>query len=150
MDFSTYKHKDPKFKIKYPSNWKIVTAEEGFTLGFVSPYSHKGFSANINVAVKEYDYLMEDLDYYRDKFLDETREGIDKFALLETNKIQFLKSPAWELIYRGKKYKYNIKWLQIFTILGDKIYMVTYTNELNYFPDHVEEARIIADSMKLL
>jgi hypothetical protein len=144
--------------IQYPSNWKIII-NEGFAtnhiVSFLAPvradseadrpsliisYIHANnlpFYRNLN------EYLAEITERYDFKFID--------FNLIESSTNSSLAGePAYKLVFTDLKHDINFKSMEIGTIIGNKVYTVTYTaGEKELYSYYLPTVQKMIDSLKI-
>lgn len=132
IQFHTYYSDFPLFNIKYPTDW---AADDSDATADVTFYAVSGEPSSIRIS---HEFLTSklSLEKYTSKAITELRNGLPSFKLVSNSKDVLFGNDATKLVYTITKEKINFKILQIFSIFGDTVYLITYvaSNE-NYATD---------------
>ena len=129
----TYYSDFPSFNIKYPTDWVTDDNDPDADVRF---YAITGDNPASVLIGHEFLTTKLSLDKYTSKSLAELRNVLPNFKLISNSKDVLFGNDATKLVYTITQDKVNLKLLQIFSIFGDTVYVVTYvSNNENYATD---------------
>ncbi|NMF66566.1 serine/threonine-protein kinase, partial [Brasilonema octagenarum] len=145
-------YEDPNFgiKIKYPQSWKIpdfTNPIAGEVATFVSPKQSDtdNFQEKVIISVEDFSGTLEE---FSNELMKENNN------LLKVNQIK--SSDSFLAKRRGKVLLFTVKHgektlqnLQVFTLKGDKAYVITYTAEKNNYDEFIETAETMMKSFEI-
>jgi len=142
---------DINYKIKYLSNWEKNEEIEGI-IGFVSPQegSSDKFSENFNIIVGDLSAQPMTLSEYTELTITEVEEAVEGFNIIGSEATVLSGNEAHKIIFTGRMPPYSLKWLQIWTIKEDKVYLLTYTAEPDEFDKYLGDIQIMIDSFEII
>lgn len=108
------------------------------------------FQENLNVLVQDLSAQPMTLAEYTDLSIEQIKLFVSDSKILSSKKITLAGNLANELIYTGKQGQFDLKWKQIYTIIGDTAYILTYTSEIDDFDNYLEGFNQIFASFKLI
>lgn len=124
------------FSLQYPAGWKTKENVEGSTVLFVSPEEDE-FLENINVYVGKSKLSGSSLDELTQVMKNQVREKIGNDTEIQEAEAEIAGKKAKEITYAGKKQGRELKWKQAYTLVGEKIIIITYTAEkTDYEKEH--------------
>ena len=135
-NFSIYNKSDLGVIIKYPQNWQRQDIDNFITkevVAFISPQSgNNDFQEKIILSIEDYSGSLEQS---KADFTKEINQVFSAAKIIETSSTTLAFKPAYQIIYTWKDEENNLdlKNLQIWTLKGNKAYILTYTaREDNY------------------
>ncbi len=108
------------------------------------------FQENLNIIIQDLTAQPMTLDEYNNLSLEQIKILITDFEILSSKKTILAGEPAYEVIYTRKQGQYNLKWKQVWTVLGNTAYVVSYTAEKNKFNDYFEIFNKMFNSFEIL
>ncbi len=153
ITFLTYENARVGVKVDYPRNWTIEEdiAPGLATVAFLSPREgiSDTFLENVSITVETLPQPVT-LGEYTETAINTLRQDITNFTIIESVSTTLGDNPAYELISTGEVEGVGMKWMQIWTIKGNKAYVFTYS-ALSYtysrFQQVVED---MADSFEIV
>ncbi len=152
-DTKTYTNADFKYSIKYPATWELKEEMIGpVPITFlISPLESPDdkFRENFNFIVS----VMRDIP---STALEQYTQGM-LYGILQDSKNNIVKKgpttldglPAQEVVFTTTTQGFKLRYFQIWTIKGNKIYQVTFTAEDAKYDQSWPEIQKILDSLKL-
>jgi hypothetical protein len=153
-------------RIQYPSNWLVAAHFIGgvFIIQFVSPRENSTdqFADNINIAIQnvlprttiaQYAKAIDNMLIARHLNVTESQSNINNSALTLAG------MPAFERLFNVSQHvldknlkilPLDLKIMQLYTIMGDKGYIVTYTAQASRFSSHLQLVQKMIDSFKII
>jgi hypothetical protein len=130
IKFHTYYSDFPSFNIKYPTDWVTDDNDPAADVGFSAVTGVNPASVQVS---HEFLTTKLSLDKYTSKSLAELRNALPNFKLISNSKDVLFGNDATRLVYTITEDRKTIKLMQIFSIFGDTVYVITYvTNNENY------------------
>ncbi|MGI2905729.1 protein kinase domain-containing protein [Tolypothrix sp. VBCCA 56010] len=150
-DFLTYANSSLGIKIKYPQSWErrdidnLITSE---VVAFVSPKQSDAdkFQEKLTISVEDFSGTLQDFSDTSTK--DITRHLVKAQIQKQSDKTLANKS-AYKLIYTGEDEENKLKSMQLFTLKGDKAYVITYTAAIDNYNDFIETAETMIKSFEI-
>jgi serine/threonine-protein kinase len=126
----TYVSKKYGFKIDYPSNWEFREKVMNAEVVFLAPPEDASdqFRENVNVGVIGVP-ANTDLNAVKDATIQQLGNMVTNFNLVAEKPVTWLGNNAYAMVYTGTMGKYQLQWQQIFTIVDDAAYILTYAAE---------------------
>jgi hypothetical protein len=157
--FKLYENPNYGIQIQYRSNWRIYVSNypgEIFhtddIVSFLAPVtsSEADRPSLIISAYNRPSYLNLNLSGY----LAKVTKGYDSiyidFKVIESNTNSILAGkPAYKLVFTNVKHDINFKSTEIGTIIGNKVYTVTYTAEEEEYSVYLPTIQKMIDSLKI-
>ncbi len=154
MWFETYKNKEQGIEIKCPSGWLIKEQDEDpFTVFFLTPLesSSDRYRENISLSVEQYKEAPLSLEQYSNRMIHQLETHIENFNLTKRNDANtLLNSPACSINFTGSQKNLQLKWMQIWAITKDNLYMITYTAETKKFNKYNTIVKTMIRSFRIL
>jgi serine/threonine-protein kinase len=126
---ATYKNKDYGIEINYPQNWDKQTREDFFTSGiiFISPKESEQDSFQEEVSVFS-ENLASPLSL--SEYTQESIKEIKKLSDPHVSSPHGTTLADWQastVIYQGEENGYLVQRMQVWTVINNKAYIITYT-----------------------
>ncbi|AFY56809.1 serine/threonine protein kinase [Rivularia sp. PCC 7116] len=152
-DFSTYQKSNLGITIKFPQNWQRQDIDNFITkevVAFLSPESGEqdNFQEKVILSVEEYS---GSLNQSKDDFTKEITERLSAAKIISTKPTTFAYKPAFQIIYTAKNEEsnLNLKNLQIWTLKGNKAYILTYTAEQENYDKFIATVKEMTKSFEI-
>lgn len=133
-NLSTYQNAANKLSIQYPRTWKKQEQIMGLLVMFLSPKESNAdkFQENLNILVRP---LARPATLAEATKLgtQQMKEIISDFKLISSKTTTLGNKRANQIVFTGKQGKFNLKWMQTYTIKNNKIYVLTYTAEVGKY-----------------
>ena len=125
----TYENSANGIKIKYPKDWTIQEGLMGSLAAIISPLedTNDKYRENFNIITENIPENI-DLDKYKDASLELLNNLITNYKLLKSEKTNIMQKSAYKIMYTGVQGKFNLEFVQIFSILEKKIYCIYLCN----------------------
>ena len=144
-----YENSDYGIKMEYPSDWELTKVDDilGTIATFVPPESKVNIIPNeVTIAVENLTPSMS-LEQYTTSAVGEITQFLPEARIIDSRRIKLGNREAHQIIYTGKDKQHNvvIKYLQIWVLESDRVYIITYQAEAdkyNHFLESVEETII--------
>jgi serine/threonine-protein kinase len=144
-------YQDPAkaMQIKHPTTWTTQENVMGSTAVFLSPRENAQdfFQENINII--SFDLAMT-LDQYTAYAENQIKQSITDARIIESSPTTLAGLPAHKLVFTGRQGQNNLKWMQVWTIKNNKVYLLTYTAEEGNYNAYLPTAQEIMASFTLL
>jgi 4-amino-4-deoxy-L-arabinose transferase-like glycosyltransferase len=159
-NFKTFENSMYEIRIQYPPNWEIDTHQgsEGenivYAIDFNSPYENDSdrLSDSFTINIEKISAKNMELDKYAKSVINYYRES---FNLIESNINSTLAGyPAYGLTYTLVYHRFgendiNIKAREIGTIVGNRVYYITYFAEATKYDNYLPIIQKMIDSFKI-
>jgi serine/threonine protein kinase len=148
-EFLTYANSS--IKIKYPQSWErrdIDNPITGEVVAFVSAKQTEAdkFQEKLTISVEDFSGTLQD-------FSDTSTKDITKHLInadiQKPRETTLANKSAYQLTYTGKDGENNLKSMQLFTLKGDKAYIVTYTAAIDNYNDFIQTAETMIKSFEI-
>lgn len=120
------------YSIQYPEEWQVSEKESlPGTTTFVAPLQGQGdsFRENVSVVVQTLPAGATTLDEYTEMALAQGQTYIPLFVVRESRSTTLDGQPAQEVVYTGVQGERAMRSLGIWTLVNDRVYILTYTAE---------------------
>ena len=130
----TYENSANGIKIKYPKDWTIQEGLMGSLAAIISPLedTNDKYRENFNIITENIPENI-DLDKYKDASLELLNNLITNYKLLKSEKTNIMQKSAYKIMYTGVQGKFNLEFVQIFSILEKKSIVFTFVTEENKY-----------------
>lgn len=151
MTFLTYENKKKGIKINYPPDWEVVEDEWRIELAFTAPFeSSVQYRGSVVVDVQDISEHPMTLDEYTDLSLKEIEQVIGNLKINKIAQTILVGNKAHKLIFSRKQGEYDLKMMQIWTIIGNEVYTISYSHGFEYFPKYLKIVQEMANSFKII
>jgi serine/threonine-protein kinase len=154
--FLTYTDATYKIKLVYPKEWEKKVGELGTIVAFLSPPESASdtFRENVNIAIEDISSRPMTLDEYTNLSLSQLDQFVQNANVLESGEDTLGGIRAHRLVYTGEMESngkiYTLKWLQVYTIKNNKVYMFTYTSAEDSYSDYLDSVEQMIDSFEIM
>lgn len=149
-NLSTYQNATYKLSIQYPRKWVKKEKIMGLLVMFLSPQESSAdkFQENLNIVVQPLPRPIKLAEVTR---LDtqQMKKLIGDFKLISSKPTTLGNNRANQIVFTGKQGNFNLKWMQVFTITNNKIYVLTYTAEVGKYSSFLGTIQKTIDSFRL-
>lgn len=150
-NFLTYGNSTLGIKIKYPQSWErrdidnLITSE---VVAFVSPKQSNTdkFQEKLTISVEDFSGTLQD---FSDTSTKDITRHLVKAEIQKPSDTTLANKSAYKLIYTGKDEENNLKSMQLFTLKGDKAYVITYTAAIDNYNDFIQTAETMIKSFEI-
>ncbi|MGE5417841.1 MAG: DcrB-related protein [Acidobacteriota bacterium] len=146
----TYANPNYKITLNYPSAWEKVPGYKQTIVTFGSPLESKNDLFRENVTITT-DTLIgkTTLKEYTDQSLERTRNTQPEYKLVQLAPTKVAGYPAHRAIYGSKYGIYQVKILQVFTVVKGRVYTFTFTAQPDKYDKFLAQAAQIIQSVKI-
>ncbi len=148
-EFLTYANSS--IKIKYPQSWErrdIDNPITGEVVAFVSAKQTDAdkFQEKLTISVEDFSGTLQD---FSDTSTNDITKHLVKADIQKPRETTLANKSAYQLVYTGKDGENNLKSMQLFTLKGDKAYIVTYTAAIDNYNDFIQTAETMIKSFEI-
>jgi len=144
-------YQDPAntLRIKHPTSWTTQENVMGSTAVFLSPKENAQdfFQENINIISFDLSMTLDQSSAYAES---QIKQAITDANILESSQTTLAGNPAHKLVFTGRQGQNNLKWMQVWTMKNDKVYLLTYTAEEGSYDAYLPTAQEIMASFTIL
>lgn len=139
-NFSSYEQSNLGITIKYPQNWQRQDIDNFITkevVAFLSPQSgDSDFQEKVILSIEDYSGSLEQS---KADFTKEISQRLSAAKIIKTSSTTLAFKPGFQIIYTWKdeENNLNLKNLQIWTLKGNKAYILTYTARENNYNKYI-------------
>jgi serine/threonine-protein kinase len=152
-DFLTYENADFGIKMQYPSNWTMsASALQSYNdvVAFYSPLQNLSdlLPAQLALSVIRYSQNVS-LDEYTNLTINALNQS--GFIINESNPFILAKNPAHQVIFSdiSPSASFNFNVMQVWTTIGDKLYILSYNAEAPKFSKNLPVIQQILQSVEI-
>ncbi len=126
-----YVNTSAAIRCKYPSDWMLKEGLHGSVVLFFAPVHPAGvhFRENVNIMREDLTYQPLTLDQYQDSTIRSVQQLFSNVKVQEMSIITFAQNPGRRLMYTGNKDQFSMKFLQVWTINDDRVFILSYVAE---------------------
>ena len=145
-----YADYDRDFKLVLPEKWQVQRQFMGLDIFAAAPQENDqlGSRANISVISADIDEPIT-LDQYVNKNLENLRNSLTDFKLIETGKLYFDGTEARQLIYTHKMNDLEIKVTQYFALNDKRGFVITCSAAADVYPKYAQAFEQSVKSFKI-
>ena len=149
--YKNYVNQDFNIKLSYPDSYELQEGLMGTVAVFLSEKESSTdlFQENLNVIVQDLSAQPMTLDEYNDLSLGQIETLITDSKIISSKKTTLAGKSAYEVIYTGRQGQYNLKWRQLWTVIDNTAYVLSYTSEINQFDNYFEVFNKMIDSFEI-
>jgi hypothetical protein len=139
------------YTIQYPDNWDLdKSGQNGTSFLILSKLTSTGdkFRENVNLLIQDLSGKNITLDKYVEISEGQVKSMIKNGKILESKRLNSNKHEFHKMIYTGEQGMYSFKFEQYYWIKDNKVYILTFTCELNQFDSFKETGERILNSFK--
>lgn len=149
--FVTYENPAYKIRMQYPSYLTKQEESAGDVVFFLSPKNSatESFPANVNIMVLNMSGQPITLDEFTNQSVEQIRELVPDYNFTDSRKATLAKEDAYLLAYTGTQGLLRLKWMSVYTIKNDTLYLVTYTAGVDKFSIYLSTVSKMLDSFEI-
>ncbi len=149
-NFLNYDNSSHGIKIKYPQNWELQNINNPITnevVIFLSPRESNTdkFQEKLTITVENFSGT---LDEFKDSSIKDISNHLSQAKIVNTGTTTLAYKSANQLVFTGKDGENSLKNLQVFTLKGDKAYVITYTAEIDKYDTFIQTAEKMVKSFE--
>lgn len=149
-EWETLKAKN--YSIEYPSEWATdVSGQFGSEFFLFGPLESEAdeFSENINLIIQDLEGMDIDLKKYTEISLEQIKSMITDGKIYTNENIKTDYAVFQKLVYTGTQGKFKLKFIQHYTIVNEKAYILTLTCEESQYDSYADIGEQILGSFQI-
>ncbi len=163
QQFLTYDNPTYGIRIKYPSDWTKSEQVGGSVVVFLAPKENLSdvFQENVNVLVQDLSTRPMTLSEYTNLSIDQISQNIFDANIIDSSATTLDGNPAHKVVYTGTAVKvaiyvggiqgeYRLKWMQIWTIKDNKVYIISYAARVDKFSEFSDTTNQMISSFEVI
>ena len=150
--YNAYSNNSYNFQMKYPAAWDVEEGVMGTAVFFLSPLSgpYDQFRENVNIIVEDVSaHPGLTVDDYEIVSIDELARTITDFTIIERGRRIVSGRPARTLEFTGTQGIYQVRFLQVYTIIAGRAFVITYTAEDSQYQIYLPAVTRMIDTLSL-
>jgi hypothetical protein len=157
--FKRYENPTYGINIQYPSNWRIdegdVYADDYVTdiVSFIAPIRSdtEAYAPSLSISIDNPPpNLKENLNEYLNRITNDYDDILKGFEIIESDTSSILAGkPAYKLVSTDEEDGIDYKSMEIGTIIGDKVYFVTYYAEEEQYSNYLPTVQKMISSLEI-
>ena len=149
--YITYENPNYKIKMTYPRYLNKQEDISGETVFFLSSQNSTtdAFPANLNILVQNISSSPMSLDEFTNQSIIQIRDMVPDYAISDSRKATLAKEDAYLLSYTGTQGLLKLKWMSVYTIKNDTLYLITYTAGADKFLNYLPTVNKMLDSFEI-
>jgi eukaryotic-like serine/threonine-protein kinase len=166
--FRTYENPAYGIQIQYPSTW-IVYADDVFSdnddnndasidiVSFLGPVksNKEAYAPSLYISIDNPPSpsdLNLNLNEYLTRITNDYEAGLKEFKVIEsdTNSSILAGKPAYKLVFTDEEDEIYYKTMDIGTIIGDKVYSLSYVAQREQYSDYLPTVQKMINSLKIM
>jgi archaellum component FlaF (FlaF/FlaG flagellin family) len=150
--YIAYENPNYKIKMSYPSYLKKQEEISGEVIFFLSPQnsSTDAFPANLDIIVQNISSTPLSLEEFTNLSVAQMREMVPDNNITDSRKATLAKEDAYLLSYTGTQGLLKLKWMSVYTIKNDTLYLITYTAGADKFSNYLPTVSKMLDSFEIM
>jgi len=146
----TYENSTYGITINYSSDWE---KNENIPLNVITfvYYPEKNALSSVALSIMVYDLSTQfiTLEEYTQFSLDQLKQDIPNYNQVEATATVLAENPAEKVVYTGEMSQNNLKFMQIWTIKNNKIYLISYVAPVQLYSDSLSTVQKMIDSFEI-
>ncbi len=136
--------------LSYPASWILDHSGQMGTkfILFVGNKEHE-FRTNLNLVVQNIKGLGYDLDKFVALSEGQVKTIITNVRILESKRVKSEANEFQEVIFTGDQGIFHLTWKQRYWVIGDKAFVLTFTDSEAMYHEHEQSMNKVIDSFKL-
>jgi hypothetical protein len=149
--FAQYTNQAEGFSIDYPIAWERTESVQGTVVLFrsASEGPTDAIRESVGVATEVLPSATFTLDAYTQAGLGQIEQAIPEFHLISSDATTMAGHPAHRIVYTGKQQSTELEWMQAFTVVNGKGYIITFVASPQSFSSYRGTAQQMFDSFTL-
>ena len=140
------------YSIQYPNDWELdKSGQLGTSFVLLSPFSSQQdkFKENVNLLIQD----ISGYDLTLDQYVEISDSQIKKMAtdgkLIESKRIKADGFESQKVIYKANQQGFNLKFEQVYWVIGDNAYVLTLSCEETQFENYQKIGEKILNSFTI-
>ncbi|MFZ2455337.1 MAG: hypothetical protein WAX07_02525 [Candidatus Altiarchaeia archaeon] len=152
ITYITYENPAYGIKMSYPAYLKKQEEISGEVLFFLSPQNSTtdAFPANLDILVLNISSQPMILDEFTNQSLVEIADIVPDYKITDSRKAELSKEDAYLLSYTGTQGLLKLKWMSVYTIKNDTLYLITYAAGQDKFSAYLPTVSKMLDSFEIV
>ncbi len=150
--FIRYSSYEDGYSISYPASWAIKEKSDGASVIFLSAQESAFdiFMENVNVVVQDLSNNPRSLDSYTETAILQLQAVFQQNMEIIANESFYLSGqPAHKIVFTAKGDQADLKFMNVWTIKGQKAYQITYAALIDKFDTYLGKADRIINSFNI-
>jgi eukaryotic-like serine/threonine-protein kinase len=150
--YITYENPTYKIRLTYPPYLKKQEEISGEIIFFLSPQDSTtdAFPANLDIIVQNISSQPMSLEEFTNISIAQIREMVPDYVITDSRKATLSKESAYLLSYTGTQGLLKLKWMSVYTIKNDTLYLITYTAGSDKFSTYLPTVSKMLDSFEII
>jgi serine/threonine-protein kinase len=146
---ATYENPTYGIRIEYPSDWTKQEQLAGTVVAFLAPReSGEDFVANVSILAQDLTAQPMTLDEYTNQTLGRIAQFVTDSVVLDSSAATLGGSPGHKAVFTGKQGTYGIQSMEVWTVKGDKAYLMLFVAAASRYPALLATAQEMIDSFE--
>ncbi|MBW4615009.1 MAG: protein kinase [Desmonostoc vinosum HA7617-LM4] len=146
-----YNDAEYRIKIKHPDTWDrqdIDNPITGEVVRFLSPKQSDAdkFQDYLTISIESYSGTLEEST---NLFINEIKNSLLESKIINTSSTTLANRLGKELVFTGTNQKTSVKNLQVWTLKNDKVYIITYTADINDYDKFFKRVQEMIKSFEI-
>lgn len=149
--YVTYENPRYGIKIAYPAYLNKQEDMSGEIIFFLSPQDSTtdAYPANLDILVQNISSSPASLEEFTNISIAQMGEMIPDYNITDSRKATLSKEDAYLLSYTGTQGLLKLKWMSVYTIKNDTLYLITYTAGADKFSNYLPTVSKMTDSFEI-
>jgi len=149
--FTRYINSEKGIAIQYPEEWMLNESTPGTLVSFMSPMEGDAdlFQENLNLAVQDMGTESYDLQEFTELSVNQIAEIYPDIAISKSA-VELDGNEAFEVVYDFEQFNFHFKSMQVYTIVDNKVFIVTFVAENDTYDEYVSLVKKMVDSVEIL
>jgi hypothetical protein len=150
--YITYENPTYGVKMSYPAYLKKQEDISGGIVFFLSPQGSAtdAYPANLDILVQNISSSPASLEEFTNLSIAQMREMVPDYNITDSRKATLSKEDAYLLSYTGTQGLLKLKWMSVYTIKNDTLYLITYTAGADKFSSYLPTVSKMLDSFEIM
>lgn len=146
-------YENPRYKIKmrYPAGLKKQEEISGEVVFLLSPQNSTtdAYPASLDIMVLDVSSQPITLAEFTNQSLDQIAEMVPDYRITDSRKATLAKEDAYLIAYTGSQGLLRLKWMSVYTIKNNTLYLITYTAGADRFQTYLPTVSKMLDSFEI-
>ncbi|MBF0384625.1 MAG: hypothetical protein HQL27_02015 [Candidatus Omnitrophica bacterium] len=150
--FLKYENLTDGYSIDYPSGWTYTEDTNNTSAIFLSPkeYEFDLFQENVNIVIQDLSKNPKSLKDYTQLAIVQLQAVFQQnINIVESSEIFWGGNPSHRLVFTAKGDQFDLKFMNIWTIEGNRAYQFTYAATLPKYNDYLKKVKKMANSFNI-
>lgn len=148
--FARYTNDSYRLSMDYPEGWTTRDVAPAAVIMFLSPLENENdtFMENVNIVVEDLKQPMA-LDEYTNLSVEQIKQFISDVVILSVNYSPSGQLPYSDIIFTGRQGQFKLKWVSRTIMVGNRVYLLTYTAEIHKFDQYFGDVEAMFNSFRV-